>query len=111
MKADTSSKPRKYRKHYVTENTKAVYTRLLYAVLLRNALKLSLSGLQLAINTLKFSRKTSQNKNAKVFICSFGAPKNGLLFLRRAEKLSTFLGIGGSAPLLEKNCVRPCRHV
>ena len=60
-----------------------------YAAVLQNTLELSLAPSALALDTLYFGRKTLR-KNAKMFVCAIGAPKNGRFFVRRAENVSTF---------------------
>ena len=49
-----------------------------YAGVLQNTLKFSLAPLALALDTLYFSLKRRE-KNAKIFVCAFGAPENGRL--------------------------------
>ena len=46
-----------------------------YAAVLRNTLNFSLAPSALALDTLYVSLK--RRKNAKIFVCAFGAPKNG----------------------------------
>ena len=60
-----------------------------YAAVLQNTLKFSLAPEALAIDTLYFSLKRRE-KNANIFVCVFGAPKNGQFFVRHAENVSTF---------------------
>ena len=60
-----------------------------YAAVLRKTLKFSLAPSALAIDTLYFSLKCRE-KNTKIFVCAFGAPKNDRFFVRRAENWSTF---------------------
>ena len=43
----------------------------------------------LAIDTLYFRLKP-RKKNANIFVCAFGAPKNGQFLVRYAENVSTF---------------------
>ena len=76
-----------------------------YAALLQNTLKFSLSSSALAIH-LTFSLK--RRRKRKHFRCAVGAPKKLFFYLRRAEKLLTFLGFGGFAPLWNIFCGRPC---
>ena len=59
-----------------------------YAAVLQNTLKFSFAPSALALDTLYFSLK--RRKNATIFVCAFGAPKNGRFFVRRAENMSTF---------------------
>ena len=60
-----------------------------YAAVLQKTLKFSLAPSALALDTLYFSLKRRE-KNAKIFVCAFGARKNGRFFVRRAENVSTF---------------------
>ena len=46
--------------------------------------------------------RLKRRKNAKNFVCAFGAPKNSRIFVRRAENASTFSNVGGFAPPSEK---------
>ena len=67
-----------------------------YAAVQQNTLKFSLAPTALAIDTLYFSLKRA--KKCKIF----------RLRLRRAENVSTFLSVGGFAPLWKNFCGRPC---
>ena len=68
-----------------------------YVAVLQTTLKFSHAPLALAMDTLYVSVKS--RKNASIFICAFGAPKNGRFFVRRAENVSNFSRVGGFAPL------------
>ena len=58
-----------------------------YTVPVENTLKCSLAPSALAINTLNFVE--GGVKNVKALVCAVGAQKNGRLFLRQTDKMST----------------------
>ena len=79
-----------------------------HAAVIRNTRNFSLAPMALAIDTLYFSLR--RLKNAKIFVCAFGAPKNGQIFVGRAKNVSP-LSVGGFAPFYGKHfCGRPWLH-
>ena len=60
-----------------------------YAAALQNTLKLSLAASALALDTLYYSLKR-RKKTQKFSFAPWARRKNGRLFVRRAENVSTF---------------------
>ena len=76
-----------------------------YAAFLQNTLKFSLAPSALVLDTLYFSLK--RREKTQKFSLAPSARRKMVNFLYGAENASTFLSVGGFAPLWKNICGRP----